>query len=107
MTMAEFAEQLQSLASGYIYVPVKDATGLQGGWDFTLYFSTAGQLQPGPGGRGGAAAPPGAQNGASDPTGALSLIDAVNKELGLKLEKQTRPASVLVIEHIEEKPTDN
>jgi uncharacterized protein (TIGR03435 family) len=31
----------------------------------------------------------------------------VSKELGLKLEKQRRPAPVLVIDHIEEKPTEN
>jgi uncharacterized protein (TIGR03435 family) len=35
------------------------------------------------------------------------LFDAVSKELGLKLEKQRRPEPVLVIDHIEEKPTDN
>jgi hypothetical protein len=40
-------------------------------------------------------------------TGALSLFDAVNKQLGLKLELQKRPMPVLVIDHVEEKPTDN
>ena len=44
---------------------------------------------------------------ASDPNGAVSLFDAVSKELGLKLEKERRPAPVLVIDHIEEKPTEN
>jgi uncharacterized protein (TIGR03435 family) len=43
----------------------------------------------------------------SDPNGALSMLDAVSKQLGLKLEKQKRPAPVLVIDHIEEKPTEN
>ena len=43
----------------------------------------------------------------TDPNGALSLFDAVSKQLGLKLEKQTRPVPVLVIDHIEEKPTEN
>jgi uncharacterized protein (TIGR03435 family) len=45
--------------------------------------------------------------GVSDPSGALSLPDAVNKQLGLKLEMQKRPMQVLVIDHVEEKPTDN
>jgi uncharacterized protein (TIGR03435 family) len=105
MTMAEFADLLQSLAPGYIFTPVKDATGLEGGYDFTLSFSAAGQLNAAPGG--GAGPPPGGGNEASDPTGATSLLDAVNKQLGLKLEKETRPAAVLVIDHVEEQPTDN
>jgi uncharacterized protein (TIGR03435 family) len=37
----------------------------------------------------------------------LSLFDAVNKQLGLKLEMRKRPMPVLVIDRIEEKPTDN
>jgi uncharacterized protein (TIGR03435 family) len=42
-----------------------------------------------------------------DPNGAVTLFDAVSKQLGLKLEKQRRPVQVLVIDHIEEKPTEN
>jgi uncharacterized protein (TIGR03435 family) len=34
-------------------------------------------------------------------------LDAINKQLGVKLEKQTRPISVLVIDHVEQKPTEN
>jgi uncharacterized protein (TIGR03435 family) len=111
MTMAQFAEDLQRMASGYIHVPVTDATGLDGAYDFTLTFTPIGLLTGGPGGRGG---DPAAQAGggatapaASDPTGGLSLFDAVNKQLGLKLEKQKRTMPVLVIDRIEEKPTDN
>jgi uncharacterized protein (TIGR03435 family) len=44
---------------------------------------------------------------ASDPNGAISIFDAGNKQLGLKLEEKKRPAPVLVIDHVEEKPTDN
>lgn len=105
MNMAEFSEMLQDLAPGYIYVPVKDQTGLQGGYDFTLSFSGAGQLPGAAGGRG--AAPPPTDGSASTPSGAISLIDAVDKQLGLKLVKETRPAPVLVIDHLEQKSTDN
>jgi uncharacterized protein (TIGR03435 family) len=105
ITMSEFADMLQSLASGYIFVPVKDSTGLEGGWDLTLSFSTADTLQTA--GRGAAPPAAGGVVAATDPSGALSLFDAVSKQLGLKLEKQIRPAPVLVIEHVEEKPTDN
>jgi DNA-directed RNA polymerase specialized sigma24 family protein len=38
--------------------------------------------------------------------GALSLFDALPKELGLKLEQHKRPLPVLVIDHIERQPTD-
>jgi uncharacterized protein (TIGR03435 family) len=44
---------------------------------------------------------------ASVPSGAVSLFDAVTRQLGLKLEMQKRPTPVLVIDHIEQKPTDN
>ena len=100
MTMPQFAEELQQLASGYIYNSVVDATGLEGGYDFTLSFSTAGQLGTGP----DSSAPDGA---ASVPNGALSLLDALPKELGLKLVKIKRPMLVLVIDHIEPKPTED
>jgi uncharacterized protein (TIGR03435 family) len=109
MTMAQFAAALQGLASGYIHSPVVDATELEGAWDFTLNFSPIGLIQGGAGGRGGQSAQPaaGSAAAASDPSGALSLPDAVSKQLGLKLEMQKRPTPVLVIDHIEEKPTDN
>jgi uncharacterized protein (TIGR03435 family) len=108
MTMAQFAEKLRSIAPGYIHSPVLDATGLEGAFDFTLSFSPAGLAQGGRGGRGGDSPPPaGATPEASDPGGGLTLLEAVEKQLGLKLELQKRPVSVLVIDHIEQKPTDN
>ena len=109
MTMAQFAEQLPRIASGYIHSAVQDDTGIEGAFDFTLSFSPAGIIQAagrgGPG-RGGDAPPAsGATPSASDPSGALSLFDAVSKQLGLKLEMHKRPLPVLVIDHVEEKPT--
>jgi uncharacterized protein (TIGR03435 family) len=99
-TMAYLADQLQFLANGYVHSAVLDFTGLEGGWDFTLSFSTMGQFQ------GGVLPAPGA-GVAADPNGAISLPDAMEKQLGLKLELQKRPVQVLVIDHIEQKPTDN
>ena len=109
MTSAQIADELQRQAAGYIFSPVLDKTGLKGSWDFTLSFSSAGQLQSGAAGSGGAGggSPTDAIPSASEPNGAVSLFDAVNHQLGLKLEKQRRPAPVLVIDHIEEKPTEN
>lgn len=107
MTMAKFAELLPDIAPGYLRTPVQDATGLDGAWDFTLNFSPAGVLQGG-GGRGGdAGQAAGAPAAAADPSGAVSLFDAMTKQLGLKLEMQKRPLPVLVIDHVERKPEEN
>ena len=107
MTMAQIGNELQHVASGYIYGPVLDSTGIKGSWDFTLSFSSADQILPAAATK-PAASPDGTTTATvADPNGALSLFDAVNKQLGLKLEKQRRPAPVLVIDHIEEAPTEN
>jgi uncharacterized protein (TIGR03435 family) len=107
MTMAEFAQELPDLANGYVFTPLLDATGLTGAYDFTLSFSTAGALHsstPPP--------PTGSNESASattqsDPNGGLSLQDAIARQLGIKLEKRKRPIPVLVIDHIEQQPTEN
>jgi len=100
MTLAQFAEELASIAPGYLREPVVDATGIDGSWDFVLSFSPVGAAN---GGRGGDAS---GALAASAPTGALSLLDALPKELGLKLEQRKRQLPVLIIDHIEEQPTD-
>jgi uncharacterized protein (TIGR03435 family) len=99
VTMAYFADQLQYLANGYVHSAVLDSTGLEGGWDFTLSFSTIGQFQGG--------APPLPGTASADPNGAVSLPDAMEKQLGLKLESVKRQIAVVVVDHIEQKPTDN
>ena len=53
MSMAQFAEDLQRIAGGYIRVPVEDKTGLDGAYDFTLTFTPIGLLNAGGRGRGG------------------------------------------------------
>jgi uncharacterized protein (TIGR03435 family) len=98
--MTYLASHLQFFASGYVHSDVLDATGLEGGWDFTLSFSKARQL---PGNNGSA---PGVGE-ASDPNGALSVQEALEKQLGLKLVTRQRTLPVLVIDHIEERPSEN
>jgi uncharacterized protein (TIGR03435 family) len=113
MTMAQFSEKLKDIAPGYIHTPVMDATGLEGGYDFTLSFSAMGLTQAASGGAAGpgpAAPPPQTADvagAASVPTGAVTLFEAIEKQLGLKLEAKKRPVPVLVIDHAEQKPTDN
>jgi len=112
--MAQFAAQLQRIAPGYIHSPVIDKTGLEGTYDFTLSFSPAGMQQAmgerggGRGGRGGDSGPAGvAITEASDPSGVITLPEAIERQLGLKLELQKRPISVLVIDRLERTPTEN
>ena len=107
MSMPQFAEDLQRIANGYIRVPVEDKTGLDGSYDFTLTFTGVGLLNAGGRGRGGDAGGAAAGGDALDPSGGLSVFDAVNRQLGLKLEMRKRPMKVLVIDAILERPTDN
>ncbi len=103
VTMAQFVAQLQRIAPAYIRYPVLDATGIEGAWDFSLTFSAVNPTGD-VGNRGGGLSGPG---GPSDPNLGLSLFNALEKQLGLKLEKHKRLEPVFVIDHIEEKPTDN
>jgi uncharacterized protein (TIGR03435 family) len=107
VTMAQFAERLPTIGAGYIHRrPVLDETGLEGGWNFTLCYSAAIMLL----GRGGIRSPaqsPVDEPLASEPTGGISLFDALEKQLGLKLVLEKHPMPVLVIDHVERKPTDN
>jgi uncharacterized protein (TIGR03435 family) len=106
ITMAQFADRLQNMAQELSW-PVLDATGIQGGWDFALTFSRNAAMMN-LAGRGGDVGQPGdGVPSASDPSGAYTLFEAVEKQLGLKLEMQKRPMPVIVIDHIEQKPTDN
>ena len=108
ITMAELVDRLQSAAPELAW-PVADATGIEGGWDFTLTYSMrfSGMAMPMAlrGGETGAAGP--AAPSAEDPTSGYTLMEAVEKQLGLKLEKQKRTMPVIVIDHIEPRPTEN
>ncbi len=106
ITMAQFADRLLNMTQELVW-PILDATEIEGGWDFALMFSQSAMMMMG-GGRGGdAGQAAGAVPSASDPTGGLTIFEAVQKQLGLKLEKQKRSMPVVVIDHLEEKPTEN
>lgn len=102
MTMREFAEQQLV----WLVAPpptdrteVVDATGIEGAYDFTLSFTPSNLATA------VASQPAGAQ--ASDPGGVVTLFDALEKQLGLKLEKRNIPSPVVILDHIDEKPADN
>ena len=73
-----------------------DRTGLNGVFDFNLEFAP--ELGPGSQIGGTASAP--------DPSAPPSIFTALQEQLGLKLEPQTGPVDVLVIDHVEE-PSPN
>jgi uncharacterized protein (TIGR03435 family) len=60
-----------------------------------------------PGNAPGQSSPGSAPVAASDPNGAVTLFQAIERQLGLKLETQKRPVPVLVIDHVEQKPVEN
>jgi uncharacterized protein (TIGR03435 family) len=111
ITVAQFAERLQNMVRELSF-PVLDATGIEGGWDFALTFSQNAMMMMGgampvragggEGGPAGAAMPTG-----PDPTGGYTIFTAIEKQLGLKLEAQKRTLPVIVIDHLEQRPTDN
>jgi len=108
VTMAQFAERLQNAAPGLGW-PVHDSTGLEGSWDLSVSFSQRPMSLPIlPALRAGDANPAGVPvPTASDPTGTLTIFEALEKQLGLKLEKEKRNMPVIVIDHLEQKPTEN
>jgi uncharacterized protein (TIGR03435 family) len=106
ITMAQFADRLQNLALELSW-PVLDGTGIEGGWDFALTFSRNAALAGGGRGGGEAGRAEGAMPSALEPTGAFTLFEALEKQLGLKLEMRKRSMPVIVIDHIEQKPTEN
>ena len=106
-SMAGFCEML----SNQLGTPVVDHTGLTAKYDFTLDFVPDMSRMAGPGGMGpmmmrpdgGEAGGPAASASDSGPT----LETAVQEQLGLKLERSKGPADFLVIDHMDQTPTDN
>jgi uncharacterized protein (TIGR03435 family) len=101
-TMADLAQNLQRMANAYIDHPIVDATGLQGGWNFAIGWTPKGMLQAAPANPN---QPAGSATEAAEPSG-ISVFEAVEKELGLKLVKQKQSIPVIVVDHVTEKPIE-
>jgi uncharacterized protein (TIGR03435 family) len=100
MTLAEFAAELNVSGMG-ASEPIVDATGIDGRYDMTINFSPPSAFANfGTSQAGGDAA-------ASEPNGAISISEALSKQLGLKLESREVPAPVLVIDHVNAMPAEN
>ena len=99
MTLKQFAAELSEVMYGAL--PVVNATGINGRYDMTINFSPPNVLQSG-------AAPSGDGNvTASEPNGAISIFESLTKQLGLKLQSRNVTTEVLVIDRVNETPTEN
>jgi uncharacterized protein (TIGR03435 family) len=90
----ETMEQLASNLGAQLGRPVTDATGLKGKYDFTLSWAV---------GSIGGAAPA----SSAEPDNGPTLLQAIQSQLGLKLEQKKIPVDFLVVDHIEKVPTEN
>jgi uncharacterized protein (TIGR03435 family) len=97
-------EMLAGRLSGQMGKPVTDATGLQGKYEVSLYWSAEMMRAPPIAAPGGAPIPVASTpDGDSGPT----LQQAVQDQLGLRLEPKKGPADFLVVDHMEKAPTEN
>ncbi|HWE53559.1 MAG TPA: TIGR03435 family protein [Bryobacteraceae bacterium] len=103
-SLAELADYLQNTAYLYVDHPLVDATGIQGGWNFTLGWTGKNYVEA------ARSQNPNAQAGsanqtAADPSG-TTLFEAIEKTFGLKVVKQKRSIPVIVVDHVDEKPLE-
>ena len=92
-------EQLAKLCSGQLGRPVTNTTGLTGQYEIRLYWvSDTGAAQP--------PARDGVAPSASAPAGP-TLIQALQSQLGLRVEPKRGPVEFIVVDHMEKLPTEN
>jgi len=98
MSMAQLAQSLPLMVPGYVQMPVVDQTAIEGLYDFKLNFTPAGRMERSETGAADSAAPVGM---------GLSFFDALQSQVGLKLEGKKVPMPVIVVDHIERTPPEN
>jgi uncharacterized protein (TIGR03435 family) len=105
VTMDQFADLLQSVAGVEIKTRVPNKSGLEGAYDFAVYFTTGHKLRVDATAADTAAKQAGGP--AAEPPDGMSIQDAFRKELGLRLEQQQLMLPTLVLDHYEKTPTEN
>jgi uncharacterized protein (TIGR03435 family) len=99
---------LAGIVGGEVDRPIIDKTGLAGTYDFNLLFVPERTRVASAGPAGATDAPPGQAalpDAASD--AGPSIFVALERQLGLKLEPEKRPFSVLVVDKVNRTPTEN
>ena len=84
------------LPGDWLDLPVVDQTGLKGGYDFSLTWTMT-DRSPSAGGVAAEAVEP----------GGVDLFDAIQEQLGLKVEQRKLPVDRIVVDRIERVPTAN
>jgi uncharacterized protein (TIGR03435 family) len=92
-TMSQLADRLPNVAQAYFTLPLVDQTGLKGAFDFTLTWTPKNPRSDRRGPEVGAQAP--------TPPGGLTIFEAIEKQLGLKVEERKHPLPVIVIDGAE------
>jgi uncharacterized protein (TIGR03435 family) len=106
VTMAQFADLLQAVGGrADIKNHVVDKTGLTDSYDFSLSYTTGSRLRVQEAAAQAAAAKAG--DATAEPVEGLGIEDAVRKELGVRLEEQRLPLPFLILDHIDQTPTEN
>jgi len=105
VTMAQFADLLSAVARGDIKNRIVDKTGLTGSYDFSLSYTGASRLRLQEVAAQAAAKQAG--EATAGPVEGLGIDDAVRKELGIRLEKQPLSLPFLILDHIDQTPTEN
>ena len=103
LTMADFAVRL----GNNFRMSVIEKAGLTGRYDFTLDYTldlSRIPLPPPPGGVSPVQAGPSVD---SKPEPGADLAWAVEKQLGLKLNRAKAPFDMIVVDHVDKVPTDN
>lgn len=106
VTMDQFADMAQSVAGSEVKNRVPNKTGLAGSYDITLHYTSGHKM------RTDAIAAADAAKQSDDtstvaPVAGETVEDAFRKQLGLRLERQPLTMPALIIDHIEQTPTDN
>jgi uncharacterized protein (TIGR03435 family) len=98
-TMAQLADRLPAVAQAYLTLPMVDLTGLKGAYDFTLTWTPK---NPRSDRRG-----PDVAGQASTPAGGLTVFEAIERQLGLKIEERKSPLPVIVVDGAEKPVVGN
>jgi uncharacterized protein (TIGR03435 family) len=105
VTMAQFADLLSAVARGEIKNRIVDKSRLTNAYAFSVYYTGGSRLRMQEAAAQAAAKQAG--QATADPVEGLGIEDAVRKELGVRLEMQRLPLPFLVLDHVEQTPTEN
>lgn len=90
--MPQLAARLRDVSQGYIDRPVVDLTGLTTAYDFTLSWTPFAHMT---------------RHGSDDNAVLLTLSEAIDRQLGLKLATRKHPMPIVIVDHCDRTPTEN